>query len=293
MSHSALKPALLFLMFCGISMHAQTLTTGEVYDVEIGDKHAYTEYVYRGTSAPPTYVFKKVIDKTIYGRDSLKLKYYVGTYGYEYPNWVNKNHELNLTLYQLDSPFYKLFSMIDTFYRFYSSSDTLKQNPYGQHLQRDSVRTDTCGSIINIRYKNTATALSGGSISSHMAYKGLGEIVTDYSYESNVYGIKQELAYYYRKQSYCGSNMFPVNLEQPAWLQLAIAPNPATDVLEIQLPLNGIYTIYNQFGQQILTGILTQNNGSEKIDISALSAGVYTITLISDQQRYNAKFIRQ
>ncbi len=276
------------------SVKAQTLTNGEVYDVAIGDKLAYTEYIYLGSSGPPLYVFKKVIAKEIFGRDSLHLSYYVGTYGYEFPSWVNRNYTENLSIYNLDSPYFKNYDKMDTFYQFYDRFDTLKQRPYGYAEFKDSSNQDTCGTLFNVRYSYSATMLSGYSMRSINAYKNIGVLNSNsWSDGGNVYGSEKRINYYYHNNQYCGSKFFPVNLEQPIWLQLSISPNPASNELIIELPLFGQYSIKNALGQECQSGYLNGESSDQKIDISEIDSGVYTIVLQSAQQRYTARFIKQ
>ena len=291
-----LKSPILTLCFTltMMSVKAQTLTNAEVYDVSIGDKFAYTEYIYRGSSGPPLYVFKKVIEKEIFGRDSLHLTYYVGTYGYEFPGWVNRNYNENLSIYHLDSPYFKNYDQMDTFYQFYGQFDTLKQHPYGYAEFKDSSNQDTCGTLFNVRYSYSMAMLSGHSMNSINAYKSLGVIESNtWSDGGNVYGSEKRINYYFHNNQYCGSKFFPVNLEQPIWLQLSISPNPASNELIIELPLTGQYSIKNALGQECQSGYLNGDSSDQKIDISEIDSGIYTIVLQSAQQHYTARFIKQ
>jgi hypothetical protein len=282
------------MMLAVLSGKAQILSNGDIYDVSVGDKFAYTDYIYRGTTGPPLYVFKKVIDKQIFGRDSLHLTYYVGTYGYEYPSWVNRSYQEKLSIYKLDSPWLSDFGKKDTFYRYYGESDTLKKNPYGYSLLRDSINSDSCGTVFNVRYTYSMALLSGFNEMSLNAYKGIGILNSRKNADGgNVYGTKKTLNYYFHQNQYCGSKLFPVNLDHPVWLQLSISPNPASAELMIQLPLSGQYSIRNSLGQELISGNLSGENIDQKIDIATLNNGVYTIVLHSAQQNYTARFIKQ
>lgn len=277
-----------------LSVKAQILTNAEIYDVSVGDKYAYTDYIYRGSSGPPLYVFKKIINKQVFGRDSIHFTYYVGTYGYEYPSWVNRSYEEKLSVYNLDSPWLSDFGKVDTFYQFFSGSDTLKERPYGYYLLRDSVNNDSCGTAFNVRYSYGIAMLSGHTMESRNAYKNLGIINSNSRSDGgNVYGSEKRINYYYHNNQYCGSKLFPVNLEHPVWLQLSISPNPASNNLMIQLPLSGQYNIRNTLGQVLLSGNLTGEQKDQKIDIDTLNNGIYTIVLQSTQQNYTARFIKQ
>lgn len=284
----------LFLAFSLTSLKSQSLTNGEVYDVTIGDKLAYTEYIYQGTYGPPLYVFKKVLDKEIFGRDSMHLTYYVGTYGYEYPSWVNRSYIETLNIHDLDSPYFKNFGKQDTFYQFYGQFDTLKQRPYGYAEFKDSSNQDTCGTLFNVRYSYSMAMLSGHSMRSSNAYKGIGVLNSHTSSDGgNFYGSEKRINYYYHNNQYCGGKFFPVNLEQPIWLQLSISPNPASNELIIELPLTGQYSIKNALGQECQSGYLNGDSSDQKIDISEIDSGIYTIVLQSAQQHYTARFIKQ
>src|SRR5574343_63558 len=291
-----LKSSILILCYTltMMSVKAQILTNAEVYDVAIGDKLAYTEYIYRGTYGPPLYVFKKVIDKQVFGRDSLHLTYYVGTYGYEVPSWVNRSYIEKLSIHDLDSPYFKNFGKQDTFYQYFSDFDTLKKRPYGYSLLRDSSNLDTCGTVFNVRYSYNIAMLSGHSMYSSNAYKGIGVLNSHTSSDGgNVYGSEKRINYYYHNNQYCGSKFFPVNLDHSIWLQMSLSPNPASNELIVKLPLSGAYSIKNSLGQAWQSGYLNGDGSDQIIALSEIDSCVYTIVLQSAQQCYTAKFIKQ
>ncbi len=66
-------------------------------------------------------------------------------------------------------------------------------------------------------------------------------------------------------------------------------PNPVSSFLHISLAQNleekGTVNIYNMHGQLLLSGPLSQTHGVEKIDVSALPSGMYTVEIRSEQGR--------
>ncbi|MEZ5013021.1 MAG: S8 family serine peptidase, partial [Chitinophagales bacterium] len=71
-----------------------------------------------------------------------------------------------------------------------------------------------------------------------------------------------------------------------------IYPNPVQDILTIHTELSGMdYMIYNSVGELVLTG---NNIGIETtVDVHALSAGTYVITLQDNKGIYNSVFVKE
>ena len=72
--------------------------------------------------------------------------------------------------------------------------------------------------------------------------------------------------------------------------ELIIYPNPASNKITIES--NTIYNhfcIFNLYGQQILEGVL-QNN---EINISELSKGLFILKLANDKEYVQVKFIKE
>lgn len=67
-----------------------------------------------------------------------------------------------------------------------------------------------------------------------------------------------------------------------------IYPNPATDKIKISFPTKGIYQISNSIGQKLFS---TTN---EDIDISELSSGIYSISVLANDKKIKSalKFVK-
>jgi hypothetical protein len=77
--------------------------------------------------------------------------------------------------------------------------------------------------------------------------------------------------------------------------QLKVFPNPANEVLNINLQNNNIENcaITNALGQTVYNSANEINaNHKIQLNISNLSAGVYFVKVISGSGSYNAKFIK-
>ena len=69
-----------------------------------------------------------------------------------------------------------------------------------------------------------------------------------------------------------------------------IFPNPVKDIVNISAPANSKYLIFNALGQVSYVG---QVDGPQaQINVSALSSGVYSITVINDSKFKTIRFVR-
>lgn len=74
---------------------------------------------------------------------------------------------------------------------------------------------------------------------------------------------------------------------------IILSPTPAKDVLNINTGLNldnAIYNIYDLNGRRVMTNSL---NNNKTIDVSQLSSGNYILSILSDSNIRNQKFIKQ
>jgi len=74
-------------------------------------------------------------------------------------------------------------------------------------------------------------------------------------------------------------------------INVAIYPNPANNDLFIRTTQPGSYQIINLLGQPIQSGQLTQT--MNRINVSALSAGVYFITVTNGNDTQKVKFVKE
>ncbi|MCG3167453.1 MAG: hypothetical protein POELPBGB_03245 [Bacteroidia bacterium] len=73
---------------------------------------------------------------------------------------------------------------------------------------------------------------------------------------------------------------------------LIIYPNPATNTLTIETETaKGIYQLQDITGKVLLSGSLTATKFT--LDISALSKGIYLLSLIEDEQQVNRKIVKE
>jgi hypothetical protein len=77
-------------------------------------------------------------------------------------------------------------------------------------------------------------------------------------------------------------------------LDFEMYPNPASDMLTIQLPSNSneaTVEFYDYVGRKALTQKIT--NSSNKIDVNNLSTGIYILKVLSDDKIGTQKFIKK
>ena len=81
-----------------------------------------------------------------------------------------------------------------------------------------------------------------------------------------------------------------------AGIEISIYPNPTNDVVNIQLDENiieGELQLYDQLGRLVLQDTIIKSEYLKTIKVSQFPNGVYTINIISDDQRFSEKFIVQ
>jgi hypothetical protein len=79
--------------------------------------------------------------------------------------------------------------------------------------------------------------------------------------------------------------------------QVLVFPNPATEVVFVQLPENWQHTkvkldLYNQAGQLVLSKQQVQANQVEKLNVSHLARGIYTLRLQSEEKNVEVRKIQ-
>jgi uncharacterized protein (TIGR02145 family) len=93
----------------------------------------------------------------------------------------------------------------------------------------------------------------------------------------------------------CINNNLSTGVEQNKTLDnFIVYPNPANESLTIQLPTNiqnGIISIKNLIGQNLMTSTITENK--TLIDISKLKQGIYFVELAYEKNKMTLKFIKQ
>lgn len=85
-----------------------------------------------------------------------------------------------------------------------------------------------------------------------------------------------------------------VSLEEPQSIHFEIYPNPASEVLSINLSESGAasYNIYTVHGQKVMEGVLDDEGGS-RISVGELKRGVYVLDVVQGKQRLNKRFVKE
>ncbi|MEM7657530.1 MAG: PKD domain-containing protein, partial [Bacteroidota bacterium] len=78
---------------------------------------------------------------------------------------------------------------------------------------------------------------------------------------------------------------------------LTIYPNPGTGLFQVVLPTSATGTlqlqVMNQMGQVMTRMQLNSSESKQTIDLSDQAAGVYLVQLLGEQQRYQARLLKQ
>ena len=84
-----------------------------------------------------------------------------------------------------------------------------------------------------------------------------------------------------------------INVEETSAVELSIYPNPATEQLNIQLPLSGAkaqLTIYNQVGQIVFTDYIS--TGIQQVNVAPLTQGYYTVEVELEGRVSRTQFLK-
>ncbi|MDR1793491.1 MAG: T9SS type A sorting domain-containing protein [Bacteroidales bacterium] len=71
----------------------------------------------------------------------------------------------------------------------------------------------------------------------------------------------------------------PLAVEEMALTSMSVYPNPANDILTIELAENANVSVFNVTGQQVLTNALSA--GTNRLDVSTLAEGLYFMKIQS------------
>lgn len=82
------------------------------------------------------------------------------------------------------------------------------------------------------------------------------------------------------------------SLSNPQWTsnKLLIAPNPATQILEIQSDISPDRLVVTDMTGKI---VLDQKTDSKKVNVAMLASGIYIIQAFAADQKFHAKFVKQ
>lgn len=155
-------------------------------------------------------------------------------------------------------------------------------------------------SEINNDYFNVEKSLDGINwvVIGRVESIGNSETITNYSLVDNnpVSGVQ----YYRLKQTdingtYTYSAKVPVNYGGKVIATVSVFPNPASDVLNVELS-NGEqseikFTIYNSVGQNVME--VAGNGNMTKINISNLEAGIYILEIVQDGVSSRSRFAKK
>ena len=180
----------------------------------------------------------------------------------------------------------------DTNFIYYApclSSDELEL--YYTRYARDSVTLNTSFEIC-VAIRNTSTAAF--SVPMVLFSETFADLI-----EAPTLTFDKQIIYYHRK--IIGShkivmryrdNTVGLNSVVNSQSSLIIYPNPASDILKIQLPreyINESIQIYNSLGYLVKRVKLSQSN---TIDVKGLPNGIYFLRL-DNQSQYYGKFIKE
>jgi hypothetical protein len=260
------------------SYSQQIMTLGEIYDFNIGD---IFEYKRHGNGTPPnnqrvTITNKYTTTDTVfYGR--LRESYgviYVPT---------PTPHADTVFVTSNDTIYYTNLNVLITDYDSYFIYDTTIYYP-----------EDYCGILINAHLGMTDTTTFEPPTVDREYGRGLGLVNSLDIWADNggePYGFY--MTYYKKGIIECGISdplTVSINSTNAYTPYLNIYPNPTPSTLTIQ-NASGLYHLTDITGKTLLSGLASGETFT--LDISALSSGVYFLTLSEDGQQVVRKVIKQ
>lgn len=280
---------ILFIFSGFISFCQQIMTVGEVYDYDIND-----EFHFRALNIPPNAIRNKIIGK--YFSVNNDTVFYVRNYN-NYSSYVD---------YTTNPPHLVYSISTGTNTMFYTNLDSLMSSEYF-FIPPDSCysffdtayySTEYCDSLV-YEYETCAACCFEGEYTNEIFGKGIGLIWHYYSYPAQGVEEQGELFYYRKAMSECGTpdTNTPVSIIELQNLEnkIAIYPNPTHNLLTIeqQSPITSKQSaaIYDLTGKVLLQFSISSQK--QTIDISALSSGVYFLTLDDGEQSVNKKIVKQ
>lgn len=150
-------------------------------------------------------------------------------------------------------------------------------------------------SVDAVNFTDVARVTAAGNSNSPLAYS-YNDILTA--------SIQIHKTIFYRLQSfdtdgkYTNSHVVAMNLDKTD-IQLSVFPNPAKDILQVQtgvgLKGNTSLIISDAAGRQVYKKevVLLQGSNTLPVNISMLSAGIYTVRLINGNDNYIKQFVKE
>ena len=86
---------------------------------------------------------------------------------------------------------------------------------------------------------------------------------------------------------YCQQG-WPTAVEDISSLGIVVFPNPTQDIITIETRLEIEVEVYDIMGK-----LLIEEKNSKRLDLSNLSNGLYNLSIIYNDKRYNKQIIKQ
>lgn len=261
---------------CYTQSFAQNLTRAEVYSMQAGDVFVFSiDFDSKKRVDVDTILTRKEInsDSVVF---TIKTSHFV--FEPQLNNWIRTFEYSNKSYGNLSQNYFKKFTQSDTVIKLGDSTFT-----YGKDVLKDSFYYDSCGNLINERFKSSWTALSGSSESKYLAYQGVGDLLIWASYDNDYRYFRKKLLYMNKNGTTCGDSRIVKTINNDIELfslyhQIKVYPNPSTGYIFIEWEQEGRYSLVNNLGELVLSGNFTDNI----IDISQLQTGIYQLVLYSN-----------
>ncbi|WP_417589852.1 T9SS type A sorting domain-containing protein [Owenweeksia hongkongensis] len=256
------------------------ITRKKMFDFEIGDIFHYRSYTSTvfGPSSPPKYTNNTVIAKTYVNSDSViytcEQKWKTYTIDYQTMTRINVSGTDTIVV-----SYGKLTELISDNLSFQSDTTSGPFSFTTSFWLNDTLGRPGISFIGDISYRqgNCIEIPFEPSPKENTYVTGIGLI---YSYEINFPAISvKQLLYFKKATGQTWGSPYNISIEELAQRRpLKIYPNPASDVLNIELP-DGVQqmeiTIIDQVGRTLLKESITKEKSG--ISVEALSPGAYFI----------------
>jgi len=279
--------SLIFLSF--FYGRSQNFTNGSVYNYNVGDTivTSYTQYMaYPGTQPPPTWTYRIFTGKHF--SSNMDTVFYA-------------THDVveNYTCYPC-------YPVIATYNSTFSVTDfTISVINFGFTSGSCGKRIDTsyinnCGLFEHDAYLDNAQADSNCFEPPTLAYtviEGIGVFEHNLSLTAaypNPSGFETRLEWYRKGSNRCGqSSGIPDGISDVNFTieKLKVFPNPSRGNYTIDTNEEGILTVINFFGQEILSEKISREH--KQINLTNVTEGVYTFKFKSTERNYMARIVKE
>ena len=286
----------------------QQISWAEVFTFDIGDEfHYYGHAGFYVGGGETSYTIKKVLEKILYGNDSVSYQMEVcesATYYGPGGSTTTTYHDTTWIKYILHgvNPLSTFDQLPQSFFP-YSSWAAHKYNWYHNQFQGRRLKEieDNAYGFSEYQY-NCWIQLFGWEYPIHIKQftDGLGLTRDDYECYGPTGWFNRESLVYYKKGSETWgtpvstdcTTLVPVE-DNPdrLELQVSIYPNPASDFITIEIPTQSQISILNLNGQEVLEQTTTEPR--TVVDISTLPNGLYFVRVRGEMIVGLGKFVKQ